>query len=83
MCDRVTLSGALTRPADSNEIGTFIADRLAPLVSLYTATDNIGVRQLALWDLCAPTAPPVLTHTHTWPRLWNRLYPLTRTVSQC
>lgn len=39
--------------ADSNEIGTFITDRLTPMVSLYTLTDNIAVRQLALWDLYA------------------------------
>lgn len=37
--------------AGSGEIGTFTAEKLSPLVKLFTSTDNILVRQLALWDL--------------------------------
>lgn len=49
--------------ADSNEIGTFITDRLTPMVSLYTLTDNIAVRQLALWDLYAVRLASIRPYT--------------------
>lgn len=43
---------------DTGDIGTFTAEKLSPLVKLFTTTDNILVRQLALWDLATMASVP-------------------------